>query len=124
MEDSETMAAENEGFWGLVEIFGHQQIAGFVGSQTIGGQAFVRVDVPPTSKQAAWSKLYGAGAIYAITPMAEDLVKQKAEVLQVAPLTAWDLPEEWRAKIKGLPAPMLTQDPDQGYDDDSDSEFE
>jgi len=56
--------------------------------------------------------------------MAEDLVRQKAEVLQVAPLTAWDLPEEWRAKIKGLPAPMLTQDSGPGYDDDSDSEFE
>lgn len=108
MGNGETMAAENEGFWALVEIFGHQQIAGFVGSQTIGGQAFVRVDVPATSKQAAWSKLYGAGAIYAITPMAEDLVRQKADAIQAAPLTAWDLPEEWRAKIKGLPAPAAS----------------
>lgn len=95
------MSAEQEsGFWALVELFGHQQIAGYVSSQTVGGQAFVRVDVPETTRQAPWSKLYGAGAIYAITPMAEDLVKRKADLLQVAPLTAWDLPQEWRDKIK------------------------
>jgi hypothetical protein len=108
-----TVANDENGFWALVEIFGHQQIAGHVSSQTVGGQAFVRIDVPQTSKQAAWSKLYGSGAIYAITPMAEDLVKLKAESIQAAPLNAWDLPEEWRKKLRGLPSP-------QGDDDDYD----
>ena len=104
---------EQNGFWALVEIFGHQEIAGFVSSETVGGQAFVRVDVPETSKQAAWSKLYGAGAIYAITPMAEDLVRLRADRIQSAPLTAWDLPEEWRDKIRGrLPAPVVVDDDD------------
>jgi len=98
---------QESGFWALVELFGHQQIAGWVTSQTVGGQSFVRVDVPDTAKQRGWSKLYGPGAIYAITPMAEELVRQKASALETAPLTAWDLPEEWRDKIKGraLPAP-------------------
>jgi len=112
-----------EGFWGLVEIFGHQQIAGFVSSQTVGGQSFVRVDVPETMKQAAWSKLYGAGAIYAMTPMAEDLVRQRANALEVAPLTAWDLPEEWREKIRQplLPAPVSNyQDKAADWLDDDD----
>ena len=98
---------QEAGFWALVELFGHQQIAGHVSSETVGGQSFVRVDVPETSKQAGWSKLFGTGAIYAMTPMAEDLVRLKAEALQTAPLTAWDLPEEWRNKIRqpALPAP-------------------
>jgi len=110
-----TTTKEEQGFWALVELFGHQQIAGYVSSQTVGGQSFVRVDVPATSQQAKWSKLFGAGAIYGITPMAQDLVERKAEVLQVAPLSAWDLPEEWREKIRrpALPSP-------DGYDDDDD----
>lgn len=115
---------QESGFWALVELFGHSQIAGFVSSQTVGGQAFVRVDVPATSKQAPWSKLFGAGAIYAITPMAKDLVERKADALQVAPLTAWDLPEEWREKIRrpALPEPKGFKypdaDPDEFDDDD------
>ena len=32
--------------WAIVEIFGHQRIAGKVTEQTIGGCSFVRVDVP------------------------------------------------------------------------------
>jgi hypothetical protein len=112
---------QESGFWALVELFGHQQIAGFVCSHTVGGQSFVRVDVPATENQKAWSKLYGTGAIYAITPMAEDLVRQKASALEVAPLTQWDLPEEWREKIRGagslkLSAPATDEAPDDNYD--------
>lgn len=32
--------------WALVELFGHQRIAGHVTEQQIGGCQFVRVDVP------------------------------------------------------------------------------
>lgn len=32
--------------WCIVELFGHQRIAGLVTEQTIGGCNFVRVDVP------------------------------------------------------------------------------
>jgi hypothetical protein len=32
--------------WAIVEIFGHQRIAGRLTEQTIGGCSFVRVDVP------------------------------------------------------------------------------
>jgi hypothetical protein len=114
---------QEAGFWALVELFGHQQLAGYVTSQTIGGQSFVRVDVPETEKQKPWTKLYGPGAIYAITPMAEDLVRQKASAIEAAPLTAWDLPEEWRAKIKqqALPPPAPACEQDE-WDDDEDVE--
>ena len=116
---------QESGFWAVVELFGHQQIAGFVSSQTIGGETFVRVDVPETPKQNPWSKLFGKGAIYAITPMAEDLVKQKASVLEVAPLTAWDLPEEWRDKIKqkALPSPP-SPELDEFEDDDEGNDYD
>ena len=95
MEDSQTT-----GFWALVELFGHQCVAGHVSSETLGGQTFVRVDIPETPNQKPWSKLYGAGAIYAITPMAEDLVRARAEKLEVAPLEKWDLPPSFREKMR------------------------
>jgi hypothetical protein len=37
---------EQEGFWGKVELFGHQQIAGFVIDQTIGGETRPALAVP------------------------------------------------------------------------------
>ena len=44
--DQQQKDAAPNGFWAIVEIFGHQRIAGFLSEQTIGGQSFVRVDVP------------------------------------------------------------------------------
>lgn len=109
---------QQDGFWAIVALFGHSEIAGFVGSQTVGGEAFLRVDVPATTKQEAWSRLYGKGAIYSISPMAEDLVRARAERMQVAPLTAWDLPAEMREKLtrKALAGPDDDQD-DNDYDE-------
>lgn len=56
--------------WAVVELFGHQRIAGKVSEATIGGCAFVRVDVPQTAKPA-YTKYFGNGAIYAMTPCDE-----------------------------------------------------
>jgi hypothetical protein len=36
--------------WAIVELFGHNQLAGLVTEQTIAGQSFIRIDVPKTSK--------------------------------------------------------------------------
>jgi len=53
--------------WAIVEMFGHQRIAGRVSEQQVGGCAFVRVDVPAVEGCPAFTKLLGQGAIYAIT---------------------------------------------------------
>lgn len=52
--------------WAILELFGHQRIAGRVSEQTIGGCSFIRVDVPPVCGPA-FTRLFGAGAIYSIT---------------------------------------------------------
>jgi len=67
----------NETFdqWCIVEIMGRQVIAGRVTEQTIGGTAFIRVDVPVTDEQPAFTRFYGAGSIYAITPVSEEVVR-------------------------------------------------
>lgn len=57
--------------WCIVELMGHSQIAGLVSEQALGGETFIRVDVPETSRTSAFTKMYGKGAIYAITPTDE-----------------------------------------------------
>ena len=97
------------GFWALVELFGHQRIAGFVSEYQFGGETFVRVDVPQVDSTPTFTKLYGKGAIYAISPLVEPLARRLAESLSAAPLRAYELPQ-----IAAQPAAKcLGNDPDE-----------
>jgi hypothetical protein len=78
--------------WGVIELFGHTVIAGVITEQTIGGIAFIRVDVPETVPQSAFTKFYGAGAIYAITPTSEMTARVVIERLLVTPVNVYTLP--------------------------------
>lgn len=75
--------------WALVELFGHSQIAGKVTEQVIGGGAFVRVDVPEVNGHQAFTKLYGHGAIYAMTIVDEETARASAQMLQARPIDVW-----------------------------------
>lgn len=61
--------------WCIVELFGRTVIVGMVTEQTIGGTAFIRVDVPEVKGQAAFTRFYGQGAIYAMTPVSEEAAR-------------------------------------------------
>lgn len=50
----------------VVELFGHQKMAGKVTEQSIGPSTFVRIDVPETNHQPAFTRLLNPSAIYAI----------------------------------------------------------
>ncbi len=75
--------------WAIVELFGHQKIAGRISEQTVGGCSFVRVDVPETDKAPAFTKLYGNGAIYPITITDEKTAKMAARSYHQEPMDAW-----------------------------------
>lgn len=77
--------------WGIVELFGHSKIAGKLTEQNIAGTNMLRVDVPETENQPAFTKFYGSAAIYAINPVTEEVAKAKAHQLSVAPIDAWDI---------------------------------
>jgi hypothetical protein len=92
--------------WAIVELFGHQRIAGRVTEQTIGGCAFVRVDVPvleatgEVAATQAFTKLFGQGAIYAISFVDEAAASMVARQLRVQPIDTWAL----RRALEDLPA--------------------
>jgi hypothetical protein len=107
--------------WALLEIMGHQRYAGMVSEQSIGGASFVRVDVPECGpKNPAFTKLFGANSIYAITPVTEEVAKMTAQKLKQAPISVYDLPEEIRDRInRPLIASHAVADLDD-YDDEED----
>jgi hypothetical protein len=72
--------------WALVELFGHAQLAGKVSEQTIAGTAFVRIDVPKTSKCPAFTKYHLPSAVYGLTPVDEDYATRMAERIQAKPI--------------------------------------
>ena len=77
--------------WCVVELFGHSKIAGKCTEQNIAGTNMLRVDVPETPSQPAFSKFFGSGAIYAINPVDETTCKAMAERIQTKPIESWDL---------------------------------
>lgn len=101
--------------WALVELFGHTRIAGRVSEQTIGGCSFVRVDVPELpeapglSPTQAVTKLFGQGAIYAITFLDEAATMVFVRQLRTSPIDEWTL----RRAMQDLPARGLDSSPRQ-----------
>ena len=77
----------------VVELFGHQKIAGLVTEQVIAGQGFVRVDVPETKRHPAFTRLFGSGAIYSITPVDENTARMAAESIFIEPVQVYISPD-------------------------------
>lgn len=77
--------------WALVELFGHTRIAGEVSEQNIAGGAMVRIDVPKTSRNDAFSRIVNVSAIYAINPMTEESARMIAENMSYTPIDRWDI---------------------------------
>lgn len=79
-------------FWAVVEIFGHQVLAGELSEATIGDQGFVRVDVPAEDGVLGFTKYYGPGAVYSISPCSEEVVREHVRQNRPRPVGLW-LPE-------------------------------
>jgi hypothetical protein len=73
----------------IVELFGHARIAGRVTEQVIAGQGFIRVDVPELPTRPAFTRLYGPGAIYSITPVSNEIATAAACSMRVEPVNVY-----------------------------------
>ena len=87
--------------WAIVEIFGHAKFAGHVTEQAFGGTSFVRVDVPSVDNSPAFTKLFGASAIYSITPVTEELARKAVKGCHSEPISVY-IPQE-----RQIPAPNI-----------------
>ena len=112
------MSQESFEHWCIVELMGRNIIAGFVTEQTIGGAALVRVDVPEIRDQLSsvtpgFTKLFGASAIYAMTPTDEATARAVAARLKTRPIEPWVLPPP---EVMVIEPP--SEDPDYELDED------
>lgn len=96
----------------IVELFGHQKMAGVVTEQTIGGASFIRIDVPETDQQPPFSRMLNPSAIYAINPVTEEVMLAMVERLQKKPIESWDIREMQKKMM------LLSKENDHDDDDD------
>lgn len=135
---------ENSKFegWAIVEVMGHNQYAGYVTTEVFGGTVLFRVEVPELpeveeqvkgyeyddngrtipfgstikrERVPGFSKLIGAGSIYAITPCDQQAAELAARHGRRQPLTVLRL-----ASTKQLPPAELVNEEDQN---DADRDF-
>lgn len=96
--------------WYIIEAMGHRRLVGLVSEEEIAGVKLLRIDVPETEGQAAYTTYLGGQAIYALTPtdaetgrglVAEQGIKpmyplMAKSVLEAAGYTVTPPPEEQR----------------------------
>lgn len=89
----------------IIELFGHQRVAGKVTEQTVGSSTFIRIDVPETKTQPAFTRIVNPTAIYAINPVMEEVMQHMAGEIAHKPIEAWDI-REMQKKLLGLKDPF------------------
>ena len=75
----------------IIELMGHQRIAGLVTEEEIAGQPFIRVDIPAVDGIAAFTKFYSPNAIYCITPVEEVTCLAAVNRDRTRPFATWGL---------------------------------
>ena len=96
----------------MVELFGHNKIAGKCTEQNIAGTNMLRVDVPETTKQPAFTKFYNGTAIYAINPITEEVANDIANKLSNAPITVYEVRNMIERNVLELKAPKAPWEDD------------
>lgn len=98
--------------WGLVEIMGHNRLAGRITNQAVGGCNFVRVDVPEIDGVPGYTKLLGQSSIFGITITTEDVARRLAKNMRQPAISPYELCEPEQARLAHRD---IDDDPDRPY---------
>lgn len=88
-DDMDQIDGKIEGTWAVLELFGHQQVAGWIEKDERFGAVLTRVDVPAVDGIAAHSSFYGNGAIYALHPVSEEVARAYAKRINHRPVVIY-----------------------------------
>lgn len=99
-----TTEGKRDGFetWAIVELMGHQALAGHVSEQQLAGTTMLRVDVPETDGHPAFTRLVGAAAIYALTPVSESVARLAVATIRARPFTVYVPPVPQLAPVSDV----------------------
>jgi len=78
-------------FWAIVELMGHQRLAGRVGPSPLCPGTLIRVEVPAAGEQAGYTKLVSQSAIYAITATDEKTALAIVTYDKPQPISEWSI---------------------------------
>lgn len=88
--------------WALVELFGHQRVVGMVTVDPVEFPGMIRVDVPDLLKdknvvRAGFTRYIGRAALYGLTPIDEETVKNMLPHVDGRPARPMEIGEdrEW-----------------------------
>jgi len=85
------MKTEKFELFAIVELFGHQKMAGKVSEQSVGASTFIRIDVPETKQQPAFTRFVNPTAVYAINPVTKEVMEEMASDFEQKPIESWDI---------------------------------
>lgn len=101
------MASDRFEQWCIVQVMGHAAYGGLVTEFTLGGSAFVRVDVPEVDGRAGFTKLLSPGSIFDITPTTKESALEFVRQHRPRPLANVDLVA---ARVPALPGFQSPED--------------
>ena len=96
--------------WGIVDLFGHTRLAGRISEQTIGGETFIRVDVP--NGEGFHTPLFGKGAIYGMSLTDEAIARNTAKRSEARPVSAYEVRDLLADNRPQIPAVIDNDDED------------
>ncbi len=83
------MSEPSAQLWAVIELFGHQVIAGAVSKVEPFGSPMVQVDVPATDDQPAFTRQFNPSAIYGITYVSEAVALATAREVHHKPVKVY-----------------------------------
>lgn len=79
--------------WMIVELMGHQRMAGEVTEVTVAGKGFLRIDVPASEREPAFTRFVSPDSVYALNPCTEDVARRAAAAFRPKVVNEWELPK-------------------------------
>ena len=77
--------------WVIIELMGHRRLAGHLSEVEIGGEGFLRLDIPGPDQQPTTTQFYRPAAVYCITPTTEELARAVARRSMPQPVSRYEL---------------------------------
>lgn len=83
---------EKGGFdqWAILDLFGHQRLAGHVTDATVAGAGFIRIDVPGPDGNPLWTRFLNPSAVYGISPVSKEVALKSAAAFSEPPVHPWE----------------------------------
>lgn len=91
--------------WAVLELMGHQRLAGFTREVSLGSAAMLRVDVPEIDGVPAFTKFVAPAALYAVTPCTQEIAMAIIRRDRVTPVTLFAMPPMRQRSLPGMEDP-------------------